>query len=55
MICDNVCFWNARMVDTETAFKAWGLDIANMEHRYAKLKKYGFVANDSAAEHESRQ
>ena len=44
---DNVCFWNSRMVDTETAFKAWGLDIASMERRYAKLQKYGFVKDIS--------
>ena len=55
MICDNVCFWNARMVDTETAFKAWGLDIANMERRYAKLQKYGFVDSDLATERGNRQ
>lgn len=45
MHADNVCFWNSRMVDTETAFKAWGLDIASMERRYCKLKKFGFVGN----------
>ena len=55
MVEDNICIWNAAMVDTETAFKAWGLDIANMERRYAKLQKYGFIANNSTAEHDSRQ
>ena len=50
MIKDNVCEWNATMVDTETAFKAWGLDITSMERRYAKLQKYGFVAGASSAE-----
>ncbi len=55
MIEDNVCVWNAAMVDTETAFKAWGLDIANLERRYAKLQKYGFTGSEPAAEYGSRQ
>ena len=48
MIEEDVRIWNARMVDTETAFKAWGLDITSLERRYAKLKKYGFIDNHSA-------
>ena len=50
MLADNICVWNARMVDTETAFKAWGLDIASMERRYSKLKKFGFVGCGAVSE-----
>ena len=55
MVEDNVCVWNSAMVDTETAFKAWGLDIADMEFRYNKLKKYGFVDSGLASERGNRQ
>lgn len=30
---------NAMTVDTEAAFRAWGLDIKNLEMRYNKLRK----------------
>ena len=30
---------NASTVDTEAAFKAWGLDISNLEMRHRKLMK----------------
>lgn len=36
---ENVMPWNSSSVDTVCAYKAWGLDIADLEHRYAKLKK----------------
>ncbi len=29
--------WNSRYVNTEAAYKAWGLDIADLERRYKKL------------------
>lgn len=28
-------------IDTETAFKVWGIDVQNLEKRRAKLKKLG--------------
>lgn len=31
--------WNAQRVNTECAYSAWGLDIANLEHRYKKLQE----------------
>lgn len=30
-------------VDTRTAYEVWGLDIDDLEKRYSKLKKYGFI------------
>lgn len=35
---DNVPSWNFRMVNTRSAFKAWGLDIDDLEYRYSKCK-----------------
>lgn len=32
---------NSRSVNTKDAFKAWGLDIEDLEARYAKFKKLG--------------
>lgn len=32
---------NSRSVNTKDAFKAWGLDIDDLEARYAKFKKLG--------------
>lgn len=34
---ENTPIWNAQNVNTEAAFKAWGLDIADLEHRYKKI------------------
>lgn len=34
---ENAPIWNATTVDTESAYKAWGLDIANLERRYKRL------------------
>ncbi len=31
--------WNARNVNTEVAFEAWGLNIENLERRYLKIQK----------------
>lgn len=31
--------WDAKAVNTEAAFEAWGLDIADLEKRLNKLKK----------------
>lgn len=30
-------------LDTERAFEAWGLDIANLEYRFKKLQKLKFL------------
>lgn len=35
----NIMPWTAYSIDTETAYEAWGLDIADLENRYKKLKK----------------
>ena len=35
---DNVPYWDARTVDTESAFKAWGLDAKTLETKYKKLQ-----------------
>ena len=32
--------WKAGNVNTEVAFKVWGLDIADIERRYLKLMKF---------------
>ena len=31
--------WNARNVNTEVAYKAWGLDIESLERRHSKIQK----------------
>ena len=31
--------WNARNVNTEVAYEAWGLNIENLERRYSKILK----------------
>lgn len=36
----NVPVWNARLIDTDTAFQAWGLDIKKLESRLSKLQKF---------------
>lgn len=30
--------WNAQLVNTEDAFTAWGLDIADLERRHKKIQ-----------------
>lgn len=39
MVEDNVPCWNARLVNTQVAYKTWGLAIEDLEQRYEKLKK----------------
>lgn len=39
MITDDVKAWNALNVNTPSAYKAWGLDIAELERRNEKLKQ----------------
>ena len=36
---DNVPVWNAQRVNTAAAYKAWGLNIEDLEHRRKKLKQ----------------
>ena len=36
---NDVPSWDAQAVNTEAAFEAWGLDIADLEKRLNKLKK----------------
>lgn len=45
MIKENVPYWNALHVNTKTAYQAWGLDIKDLESRYAKLQKLGLLNN----------
>ena len=33
--------WDSFHVETKSAFEAWGLDIADLEHRLMKLQKLG--------------
>lgn len=33
--------WNAKYVNTESAYKAWGLDIQSLERRLERLRKLG--------------
>lgn len=35
----NTPVWNASRVNTEAAYTAWGLDIADLERRYKKLQE----------------
>lgn len=39
MIENDMPSWNATAVNTEAAYKSWGLDIADLERRYKKLKQ----------------
>lgn len=43
MIERNRPYYNAMYVNTEDAFEAWGLDIGELERRYAKLRKMGLM------------
>ncbi len=40
---DNVPVWNAQRVNTEAAYKSWGLDIADLERRHKKLKQFAKI------------
>ena len=35
--------YNNTTVNTDVAFEVWGLNIADLEKRYSKLRKYGMV------------
>lgn len=43
MIQEDCPVWNASAVNTMIAYKAWGLDIADLEQRHKKLKSLGFL------------
>lgn len=44
MLDEGIEAWGCYAVNTNAAYKAWGLDIGDLEKRYAKLKKYGMVS-----------
>lgn len=44
---DDVPNWNARNVNTEAAFKAWGLDIGTLERNLLKLRKLKLTAKEN--------
>lgn len=39
MAAENVPVWDARNINTRVAFKAWGLDISDLEQRLRKLRE----------------
>ena len=36
---DGVKVWDASRINTQSAFRAWGFDIDDLEARYSKLRK----------------
>ncbi len=40
MIEQNTPCWNAQRVNTEVAYRVWGIDIEDIERRYKKLKEF---------------
>ncbi len=42
-----ICY-NETTVNTDVAFEVWGLNIADLERRYAKLRKYGMTGEVAA-------
>lgn len=46
MLKQGLPVWDAYRVNTQTAYKTWGLDINDLEKRYAKLEKWGLVAKE---------
>lgn len=43
MVKHDIPVCNASAVNTYAAYEVWGLDIADLEKRYAKLEKYGMT------------
>ena len=39
--------WDSVHVNTEAAYRAWGLEISDLENRYKKLKDLGFGSQSS--------
>ncbi len=44
MVAENIPVWNSRCINTETAFKVWGLDVTNLENRLKKLRELKGIA-----------
>lgn len=40
MAKDNILPWNAFDVNTDCAYRAWGIDIKDKEERYDKLRRF---------------
>ncbi len=40
---NSTLIWDARKVNTKDAFKAWGLDIEDLERRLTKLTKHNLI------------
>lgn len=45
MVVDDAPVWDAKNVNTVAAYKAWNLDVDDLEKRLLKLRKLG-LAND---------
>ena len=43
MVKENIYTWQPQNVNTHIAFKAWGLNIKQMEQNFNKLKELGFI------------
>lgn len=43
MAIDGVQSWTGYGVSTESAYRAWGLDINDLEERYTKLKELALI------------
>lgn len=43
MVKENMKSFRAHTVNTECAYKAWGIDVEDLEKRRAKLRKLGLV------------
>lgn len=43
MITDNIHSWSGNGVSTDSAYKAWHLDIANLEQRFARLQELKLI------------
>ena len=41
--------WDSKHVNTEAAYRAWGIQIADLEKRYKKLKDLGFKGENKDA------
>ena len=45
LMIENKCrVWNPVSVNTKLAYKSWGLDIKDLEERYARIKKLERIA-----------
>ncbi len=50
---DHSQIWDARNVNTVSAFKAWGLDPVELEKRLTKLRKLGLAKKPEAVRKET--